>query len=202
MIWRHSSTPFRNHMAKIFLISGPSGVGEDSLIEKLQERIPIQRVITTVTRKMRPGEKQGSPYFFVSKKRFQEMIKNNELIEWAVVYNSYRGCTKKEIQRLMKKKDPIVWKVDWQGVRHIKKIFPAAVAIFIIPPSYKTLVKRILKRDKDAKRIIQEREAFTKEWLKQRDLYDWVVVNREGKLKQAVDEVEKIIRHSLSSNHR
>ncbi len=179
---------------KIFIISGPSGAGEDAVLEKLKKKIKFNRVITTVTRKMRPGEKQGKPYYFVSVGKFKKMIKAGELIEWADVYDSLRGATKKEIARLLKLNRPILWKIDWQGVRAVKKIFPKAIAIFITVPNYKVLELRLINRGQDSLAEIKKRKAFTENWLKKKSLYDYRVINRQGKLEQTVLEVIKIIK--------
>lgn len=184
---------------KIFIISGPSGAGEDSVIEELQKKLNFSRIVTTVTRKPRAGEKQGKPYYFISINEFKKLIKNNELIEWAIVYGDYRGCPKKEIERLLKKNKPIFWKVDWQGVKIIKKLLPDAVSIFIAPPSYKILEKRLIKRGKDSMERIKYREKETKEWLKHKNIYDYIVINEEGKFNETVAKVKNIIKKELES---
>lgn len=181
-------------MPKIFLISSPSGGGEDSVIQGLKKCLRFKRVVTTVTRPMFKGEKQGKPYYFVSVKKFKGMLKKNEFIEWAHVYGNYRGCAKNEIQRLLGQNLPIIWKVDWQGVITIKKQFPKALAIFISPPSYKILEKRLLARGRDTRKEIQRRKKFTQEWLKKKHLYDFVALNREGRLKETVKKVCGIIK--------
>lgn len=182
---------------KIFIISGPSGAGEDSVIRGLQQRTRFKRVITTVTRKKRPGEKQGKPYYFISKEKFKKMIKNQEFIEWAKVYGDFRGCTKKEIQRIKKFNQPILWKVDWQGVKTIKKIMPEVVSIFIAPPSYQILEKRLIKRKKDTLKTIKKRKKFTLEWLKHSNVYDYIIINQENQLKKTINQIEKIIKKHL-----
>jgi guanylate kinase len=188
----------KKNNAKIFIISGPSGVGEDAVIDGLKKKINFHTVITTVTRKKRPGESQGHPYYFISEKKFQAMLERKEFIEWAVVYGVYRGCTIKEIRRLLELEKPIIWKVDWQGVKTIKKFCPEAVAIFITVPSYQILVKRLIKRGLDSAAVIKNREKFTKNWLKHKGTYDYTVINQEGKLKQTIDKIEKIINKELN----
>ncbi len=180
--------------AKIFLISGPSGAGEDVIIDGVNERLPLTPVITTVTRGMRRGEAQGDPYYFISEEEFKKRLENNEFAEWAYVYNCYRGCTHAEIQRLLKLGRPIVWKLDWHGVISVKKLYPQAVSIFITVPDYDTLVRRLEKRGLDSPATIREREGFTREWLEKGDVYDYTVINRDGELDKAISEVEEIIR--------
>lgn len=185
-------------LTKIFIISGPSGAGEDSVIEGLRKKMEMNRVITTITRPKRPGEKQGWPYYFVTVKKFKKMIKDNELVEWAIVYGDYRGCTRREIARLQKKKLPILWKVDWQGVKTIKRAIPQAISIFIAPPSYDVLEKRLIKRDSDSLKTIKARAKHTKEWLKHKHIYDYVVVNQQGKLPTTIKKVQQIIKKHLA----
>ncbi|MFA6255131.1 MAG: guanylate kinase [Patescibacteria group bacterium] len=183
---------------KIFIISGPSGVGEDVIIDGLKKKIKFNQLTTTVTRKMRVGERQGKPYYFITAKKFKTMIKNKEFVEWAIVYGDYRGCPKKEIKRLLKLNKPILWKVDWQGVKTAKKTFPGqVVAIFIIPDSYQILEKRLVKRGWDSIQTIKNRKKFTLEWFKHKSIYDYIVVNHQGKLRQAINETVTIIREEL-----
>lgn len=184
---------------KIFLISSPSGGGEDSVIEGLAEKIPFNRVITTVTRPMLLGESQGKPYYFISVQEFKKLLDKKVFIEWAIVYDDYRGCAKKEIKRLLALELPIVWKLDWQGVKTVKKLFPQAIGIFIAPPSYESLKKRLIKRGRDSMEGIKRREKFTRDWLKQESVYDYVVTNHDGKLLETISEIIKIIKKEINT---
>lgn len=180
-----------------FIISGPSGAGEDAVIEGLGRKIKFERVITTVTRAKRAGESEGHPYHFVTIPKFKRMIKNKEFWEWARVYGDYRGATKKEIARLMRKKILVLWKVDYQGAETIKKKMPEALSVFIYPPSLAVLEKRLIKRGQDSPEVIKKRMPFTKKWLKHRRGYDYVVINRENKLKETIDRVFYVLMKRL-----
>lgn len=194
------STPsLKKAGSKIFIISGPSGVGEDSVINGLKKKMKFNRVRTTVTRKPRIGESQGKPYFFTTVNDFKKMIKADEFIEWAIVYGDYRGATKKEIDRVLKLKNPVLWKVDWQGVRTIQKQIPESVSIFIVPGSYQELEQRIIQRKKDSLKTIKSREVETKKWLRQTKLYDYVVVNKQGELEKTIEKVAAIIKKELKA---
>jgi guanylate kinase len=184
----------KNKQPKIFVICGPSGAGEDSIIDGLEKKVKFNRVITTVTRKKRPGEKQGHPYYFISVTKFKALLKKDSFVEWAIVYDDYRGCTKKEIDRLLKLGQPIIWKVDWHGAKTIKKILPKSIIIFITVPSYKTLEQRLLKRGQDSLQKIKKRKQFTQQWLKQKKFYDYKVINYDGKLKESIKKVLAIIK--------
>lgn len=180
-----------------FIISGPSGAGEDSVIEGLGKKIKFERMITTVTRAKRRGESEGHPYHFVTIPKFKKMIKNKEFWEWARVYGDYRGATEKEIARLMRKKTLVLWKVDYQGAETIKKKMPEVLSIFISPPSLAVLKKRLIKRGQDSPEVIKKRMPFTKKWLKRLKGYDYTIVNRESKLKETINRVFQTLVKSL-----
>jgi guanylate kinase len=181
------------HKNKLFIISGPSGAGEDSVIEGLKKFLPIERVITTTTRKMRPREYNGSPYYFISKEEFEKKIKKNELFEYAQEYNDqFYGVTRKEIERVVNCGKIGIWKIEYKGATAIKKIMPEVVSIFIMAPTLEDIERRLLKRGA-SKECIKERMIYTKEWLKHKDIYDYEVINHENKLNEAIDEVKNII---------
>lgn len=182
----------------IFIISGPSGAGEDSIISALKERMNIEVVTTTTTRDMRPGESERQPYHFVTQEAFQDMIEHNMLVEWAQQYNGqYYGVTKKEFDDITSRGSIAVWKIDYKGVISAKSKFPGIIAIFIMAESVDILEQRIRSRSHVTEEYIAERMAYTQEWLQHTDMYDYTVINRQNLLSQAVGEVEAIItKHS------
>lgn len=178
----------------LFIISNLSGSGGDTIIEKLANFFPIERVITTMTRAMRPTETEGRPYYFISKSEFEKKIAAGDFFEYARAYNdNYCGVTKQEISRVEKSGKIGIWKIEYKGVITAKKMLPGIIAIFITAP-LPVLEARIRRRDKPTESVIQERMAYTREWLKYRDIYDYEVVNDDGKLAAAVAEVVKIIK--------
>lgn len=181
----------------IFIISGPSGAGEDSIINGLEQFFPLERAITTTTRAMRPGESEKNPYYFISKELFQEKIAEGEFAEYAEQYNgNLYGVTKEELNRLVHSGKIGTWKIDYQGVQTAKRLFPEIIAIMISAPLH-ILEERIRKRDNPSETFIRERMAYSEEWLKHTDLYDYVVENEQGKLDQAIEAVKDIIvKHS------
>ncbi|KKT93312.1 MAG: Guanylate kinase [Parcubacteria group bacterium GW2011_GWC1_45_14] len=182
-------------MKNVFIISGPSGAGEDSIIEGLRERFPIERIITTTTREMRSGESQGNPYYFISKEEFERKIQEKGFVEYALQYNgNLYGVTKEEIERVGKSGKIGAWKIEYKGVMTAKQLFPEIIAIFITVPSLDILENRIKRRDGVSDAYIQERMEYTKEWLKHEDIYDYKVINHEGKLPDAIEEVAQIIK--------
>jgi guanylate kinase len=182
--------------AHIFIISGPAGSGKDTLIKRLREHLPLERIITTTTRDKRPGESEGDPYYFISQETFDSSIKEGTFVEYSTNENgaSY-GVSSTELNRVINKKDCIgIWQADWKGVQSIKRLFPDIPAIFISSP-LDILERRIRSRDtQKSESYFLERMSYTKEWLKHTDIYDYVVENEQGKLDQAVSAVENIIR--------
>jgi len=188
----------------LFIISGPSGVGEDSIIEGLKSHLPIERVITTTTRAMREGDSEGNPYYFTSKEKFENMIQNDELAEYAQEYNdNYYGVTKKELDRILASEKVGIWKIEWKGVITAKKLFPQIQTIFITVDDLKILEHRIRKRHPNVTNTyIEERMAYTKEWMQHTDIYDHTVVNHEGKLEEAIQKVATIIKNTLAQKNK
>ncbi|MGC9048615.1 MAG: guanylate kinase [Patescibacteria group bacterium] len=181
-------------MSKLFVISGLSGAGKDSVIEGLRkENLNFNWVITTTTRPMRSGESEGRPYHFVSKEEFEKMIQNNELLEWALVYGYYYGLQKKDVEKLLKEDKPVILKIDYQGAKTIKNKFPEVIVIFIIPPSLEILEKRLRTRGQDSEEVIKKRLAEAEKELSTLDQWDYVVKNEEGKLEKTVRQIKKII---------
>lgn len=179
----------------IFIISGPSGAGEDSIITELKKRMDVRTIITTTTRQMREGESEGDPYYFITQNEFEDLIASNGLVEWAQQYNGqYYGVTKKEFEDITSTGKIGLWKIEYKGVQTAKEKFPGMIAIFIMAESLNILEQRIRMRDDVSEEYIQERMIYTKEWLKHTDMYDYTVINKQNKLSEAVDEIEKIIK--------
>ncbi|MDO8592842.1 MAG: guanylate kinase [bacterium] len=178
----------------IFIISGPSGAGEDSIIDGLKKILPTERVITTTTRQMRPGEKSGQPYYFISRDDFTKLIEEKKLFEYAREYNdNYYGVTYDEITRVRKGGKIGLWKIEYQGVITAKKLMPGIIAIFINAP-LEILEKRIRRRGNVTEEFVQERLRYTKKWLKHLNIYDYIIENKEGELNQTIAQVAQIIR--------
>jgi guanylate kinase len=177
----------------LFIISGPSGAGEDSVIEGLKKFFPIERVVTTTTRKKRSDIFSEDPYYFISKEEFKKGIENNKFFEYAQEYNDqFYGVTKKEIERVISCSKIGIWKIEYKGVITIKKIMPEIISIFIMTPTTEDIEQRLLKRGED-KDYIKQRMTYTKEWLKHKNIYDYEVINYDGRLDETVENVKKII---------
>jgi len=178
---------------KLFIISGPSGAGEDSVIEGLKKYLPIERVITTTTRKKRSDIFVEDPYYFISKEEFEKGIEDSRFFEYAQEYNSqFYGVTKKEIERVLNCDKIGIWKIEYKGVITVKKIMPEIKSIFIMTPTLEDIEKRLLKRGENIE-YIKERMTYTKEWLKYKNIYDYEVINYENKLDNTIKKVKEII---------
>ncbi|HHH12262.1 MAG TPA: guanylate kinase [Candidatus Moranbacteria bacterium] len=179
----------------LFIISGPSGAGEDSIIEGIGRHCPIERVITTTTRPPRRGESRGNPYYFVSREEFLEKVKKGLFAEYERHYNdNYYGVTREELERVAACGKIGIWKLEYKGVLSAKKLFPSITAIMITVPDLETLRRRILKRDPTVgERYLRERMEYSRRWMDRTDIYDYVVVNADGKLSEAIEETVAII---------
>jgi len=183
----------------LFIISGPSGAGKDSVIRGLKKILPIKQLITTVSRPIRAGERQGRPYYFITKKQFKKNIKLNKFFEYDLHYNNYYGLTYQEINKTKGSKKIFYWQAEYQGVITAKKKRPEIIAIFI-NSSLKILIARMRQREtKMDEKIFKQRVNDTKEWLKHLAIYDYVVNNKQGKLDQTIKKVANIIRKNQKS---
>jgi len=179
----------------LVVISGPSGVGKDSVVQRLKERsFPVHFVVTATTRPRRPNEVNGKDYFFVSKQEFARMIEQGELIEYAFVYNDYKGIPKQQVREALDSGQDVVMRVDVQGAATVRKLAPEAVLIFLTTESEESLVKRLEARQTEKPGELSLRIATARQELKRVDEFDYVIVNADGRLDDTVDTVEAIIR--------
>ena len=161
------------------VLSSPSGAGKTTLVKLLSGENKYKISISHTTRKPRLNEKNGIDYFFVEKKKFKEMINNEEFLEYAEVFNNYYGTTNKNVFLNLDKGINMVFDIDWQGTKKIvsKQLNYKLISFFILPPSRDELLKRLSNRDMKDKLIVEERmKQFDKDILHWRD-YDYVVVN-------------------------
>jgi guanylate kinase len=178
----------------LIVISGPSGAGKDALLTRMKKSgYPLKYITTVTTRAQRAKERDNVNYHFVPTTKFQEMIKNNELLEWANVYGNWYGVPRQPVKKALDSGQDVIVKVDIQGAATIKKILPEAVFIFVIPPSMEELVTRLKQRHTESPFDLALRIKTAEEEIKQLPLFDYIVVNKRDKIDQAVSEIKAII---------
>lgn len=178
----------------LIVISGPSGVGKDSVIQRMKERnLPFHFVVTATTRPPRPGEKHGVDYFFISQAEFAEMIEKGELLEYAIVYEDYKGVPKEQVRQALASGKDVLMRVDVQGAATIRRICPDAVLVFLTTQSEEEMVSRLQARQSESPEQLKLRIATARQELKRMDEFDYVVVNRQGQLDETVDTILAII---------
>lgn len=178
----------------LIVISGPSGVGKDSVVRFMKKRgLPIHFVVTATTRPQREGEEHGVDYFFVSREAFAGMIENDELIEYAIVYDDYKGIPKSQVEEALSSGTDVVMRVDVQGAQTIRKLYPEALLIFLSTTTEDELVRRLKLRKTESPEDLKLRIATARKEMRKADLFDYYVVNPEDKLNEAVDSIIAII---------
>lgn len=164
---------------RLFVLSGPSGVGKSSLVKSLLAKFPnLHLAVSATTRVPRKGEREGSDYFFVSNEQFDQLIQDDAFIEWAVVHGNRNGTLKSEVEHAFEKQESILFDIDSQGARAIRTHYPAdATLIFIAPPSIEELEKRLRARATEDEATIQMRLKNAEDELAAAGEYDEVVIN-------------------------
>ena len=179
----------------VVVISGPSGVGKDVMIDRMIEsdRIGFHFTVTATTRDPRPGEKDGINHHFVTVDDFVNLIANDDLLEWAQVYGNYYGVPKQQVRDALTAGNHVILRVDVQGAKRLSEIIPEALLIFIIPPSLDVLKSHLEKRGVDLEVEMTKRLAAANEEISQAHLFDFTVTNEEDCLDDTVNEVVEII---------
>ena len=184
----------------LIVISGPSGVGKDTVLQALKANHEnLYFVVNATTRQPRPGEINGVDYFFVSSGRFAEMIEQGELLEYALVYNDYKGIPKEQIRQALDSGRDVLLRVDVQGAHTIRKLCPGAVLIFLTVENQDELVQRLKRRSTETEGDLNLRLAMIRQELKHISEFDYVIPNREGRLNLTVDTILSIIQ---AEHHR
>ena len=178
----------------LVVISGPSGVGKDTILEGMRILRPdLHFVVTITTRPQRQGEANGKDYRFVTKSVFEQMIENGELLEWANVYGNLYGVPKSEVQQYLNRGLDVMIKVDVQGAATIKSTIPEAVFIFVAPPSVGNLEERLKERKTESGVDLELRIMAAQEEMSSLPMFDYVVVNQGGRVELAISQIDSII---------
>jgi guanylate kinase len=178
--------------ARLLVVSGPSGSGKSSIVRELIERLGIEFSVSATTRLPRPGERHGVHYNFISRRDFEKMIENDELLEWAIYNNRYYGTPQALIEETLADQRDILLEIEIQGARQVRERKPEAIMYFIAPPSLEELEKRLRRRGDTSDEDIEDRLEIAKSELAEApDLFDHIIVN--DNLDQAISELEGLI---------
>jgi guanylate kinase len=184
----------------LIVISGPSGVGKDSVLQRMKEReLPFHFVVTATTRPQREGEVDGVDYHFVTSDEFAEMIEKGELLEYAIVYNDYKGIPKRQVRQALASGQDVVMRIDVQGAETIRELCPDALLVFLSTRTEEELVARLEARKTETPEGLKLRIATARQELKRVAMFDYYVVNADFRLDETVDIILSIIK---AEHHR
>ena len=182
----------------LFIVSGPSGTGKSTLCKDLLKLIPdIQFSVSYTTRLPRKDERPDEAYHFVSRETFTAMIDKGEFAEWAEIYGHLYGTPRSVIEQTLQKGNDLLFDIDGQGSQQLKKNYPLAITIFVIPPSLEELEKRLQKRETDSSAVIGERVAKACAEIAQARDYAYIIIN--DIYAQALQALHSIV---LAEKHR
>lgn len=176
----------------LYILSGPSGVGKDTVIKRLFEREPnLKYSVSMTTRDKRPGEEEGVDYFYKTKEEFEQLVEQGELLEYAKYVDNYYGTPRRYVEEMLEKGYNVFLEIEVQGALQVKESFPDGVFIFLIPPSLEELKRRIIGRGTETEESVMNRLQEAQKELKMMGEYDYLVVNDDVEV--AVDNILSII---------
>lgn len=188
----------------ILVISGTSGIGKDALLNGLKKcPLPLHFVVTATSRAPRPGEVEGVDYFFISREEFERRIDEGYFAEYARVYTDYKGIPRPQIEEALKSGKDVILRLDVQGAATIRKQYPQAILVFLVPNTVDEWYQRLVNRGTETDETLKTRvdKAITE--VAQIDIFDYIVLNAEGRLDEAVIDVMDILRvEHMRVHHR
>lgn len=182
--------------ALLVILSGPSGVGKDTIIEALQARArqpDYHYVVTCTTRGPRPGEVDGRSYRFMSRGAFHALREAGELLEWAEVHGNWYGTPRDDVREALAAGQDVILKIDVQGAQAVKELVPEALLIFLVPPSLEALFERLRARATESADELEVRQRNAAIELARSGDYDYVVVNETGQVERTAARIDEII---------
>jgi guanylate kinase len=187
-------------VARVFVITGPSGVGKGTLIRGLMERLPeLELSISATTRPPRPGEEDGVDYYFLSPEEFQQRVAASEFVEHADYAGRSYGTLRSELERRMAQGAAVVLEIEVEGARQVRRSVPDAVQVFIAPPSLDALRTRLIGRGTDKSEEVERRLRVAEHELQAQPEFEHVVTN--DRLEEALDRLSEIVALHLGLNH-
>ena len=178
--------------AKLIVLSAPSGAGKNTLLARIRSRgIPVAVTVSATTRAPRPGELDGEHYHFLSREAFQQKLAAGAFYEWAEVHGNFYGTLREEVDRCLASGSHVVLELDVQGRRHMRTLRPDAVSVFLMPPSFEELERRLRARGANDEADIQLRLKNAREEVAACDEFDYVIVNDD--LDRAAAELEQVL---------
>jgi len=186
--------------ALLIVISGPSGIGKDTVVQGLKTRnLPFHFVITATSREPRCNEVDGVDYLFYSKEKFKAMIEAGEFIEHAKVYSDYKGVPKQHVRQALDSGKDVIMRLDFQGAKTIRELVPEAILIFLTAKSKEEWLQRLKSRRSESEEELSVRINTAKFEFDSLDFFDYIVVNEQCRLEQTLDIIESII---VAEHHR
>ena len=180
---------------KVIIISGPSGVGKDTILNELRKvNKDYHFAITSTTRAKRHNERDGVDYYFLTKKQFKYLRSNDKLLEHAVVHGNLYGIPKSQVLGVRNEGTDVILRIDVQGMRSVKKLIPDAITIFIKPPTMLDLQNRMMERGTEGEQTITKKLKVAYDEMAHSKYYDYIFVNRDNQLDEVVQKIDDIIR--------
>ena len=182
----------------LYVVAAPSGAGKTTLVRLLLEQeAGIQLSVSYTTRAPRAGETNGRAYHFIDATAFQAMIARQDFLEWAEVHGNFYGTSRTWIADQLAAGSDVLLEIDWQGAQQVRKLFPQAIGIFILPPSMDELTRRLTGRGTDSADVIARRLAAAQAEMRHVGEFDYVIINDQ--LEQALDDLRAVVRASRLS---
>lgn len=176
----------------LFIVSAPSGAGKTTLVRLLESDPHIGVSISHTTRSPRPGEQNGREYHFTNLPAFLAMAEKNEFLEWAEVHGNHYGTSKRWIETEMARGKDVLLEIDWQGARQVRKAYPQATGVFVLPPSMAVLRARLSGRGTDSAETVARRIAAARDEIRHAEEFDYVIINDD--LHQALADLKAVVR--------